>query len=281
MWRQIHGPQREQLRSKASKLTVVHALFTQTHGVFTHFSRFFTHISTTCGYHDVWSTDITARIQCPTKVESAGLTGTLPKFRLNLHVEDQGNLTSCLVHIGNKNTHLTHTHTHTHVSWLFSLQKKTTNPNATWWFRWHLIHRYIMTTIKGEDLATQRFGHLFWEAAWRAGLGTSPRGPGGRLEKSPYRSLTWLVGWMKPTNPSGKNMHKFVKLDHGKTKDPGWTFQTYLSETSTESKTHINFATRKKWVVETQLLFLLGKPIFKRELFGSFREGKWLGSIES
>ena len=92
MWKQIHGRQREQLRSKASKLTVFHALFTQTHGVFTHFSRFFTHVSTTCFYHDVWSTDITARIQCPTKVESAGLTGTLPKFKLNLHVEDQGNM---------------------------------------------------------------------------------------------------------------------------------------------------------------------------------------------
>ena len=92
MWKQIHGRQREQLRSKASKLTVVHALFTQTHRVFTHFSRFFTHVSTTCVYHDVWSTDITARIQCPTKVESAGLTGTLPKFKLNLHVEHQGKL---------------------------------------------------------------------------------------------------------------------------------------------------------------------------------------------
>ena len=72
---------------------------------FTHFSRKLTGFSrtshgfsrtlallTTCFYHDVWSADITARIQCPTKVESAGLTGTLPKFKLNLHVEDQGKL---------------------------------------------------------------------------------------------------------------------------------------------------------------------------------------------
>ena len=41
MWKQIHGQQQEQLRSKASKLTVSHALFTQTHGFFTHFSRVF------------------------------------------------------------------------------------------------------------------------------------------------------------------------------------------------------------------------------------------------
>lgn len=55
----------------------------------------------------------------------------------------------------------------------------------------------------------------------------------------------------------------------------------WVKPASTESKTHIDFATQKKWVVETQLLFLLGKPIFKGELFVSFREGKWLGSIES
>ncbi len=71
---------------------------------FTHFSRkltgfsrtshgFFTHVSNTCFYHDCWRTDITPRIQRPTKVESAGLTGTLPKFKLNLHVEDQGSYT--------------------------------------------------------------------------------------------------------------------------------------------------------------------------------------------
>ena len=92
MWKPIHGRQREQLRSKASKLNWL---------FFTHFSRkltrvsrtshgFCTHVSNTCFYHDCWPTDITPCIQCSTKVESAGLTGTLPKFKLNLHVEDQG-----------------------------------------------------------------------------------------------------------------------------------------------------------------------------------------------
>ena len=131
MWRQIHGPQREQLRSKASKLTVFHALFMQTHGVFTHFSRFFTHISTTCGYHDVWSTDITARIQCPTKVESAGLTGTLPKFRLNLHVEDQGIYIYtwydiCITCIPGTSF--------SSICWAFNVQNKVFFPMKTWQF---------------------------------------------------------------------------------------------------------------------------------------------------
>ena len=41
---------------------------------------------------DVWFSNSCRRLFRSPKVESAGLTGTLPKFKLNLHVEDQGKL---------------------------------------------------------------------------------------------------------------------------------------------------------------------------------------------